>query len=106
MHGVAYLLYKRNLFGGLVMLGLHIGLLWVDPLMLSDVENAHPYLTGMSIVLGLTQWGLNGVIIGPLLVCLSSWAVKVIAFYCVGLTASHKMSSRRVSPAISKHASM
>eukprot|EP01083_Nonionella_stella_P095950 269515_1 len=82
MPGVIYLMYQHQLINSLMMLSLHFALLWIDPILMERIENSHPYLTGTSIVLGLTQFGLNGAIIGPLLVCFTSWSVKVIAFYC------------------------
>lgn len=82
IHGVIYLLYRRNVLGATFIFVMHVCLLWIDPLLMERIEYAHPYLTGMSIVLGLTQFGLNGAIIGPLLVCLTTWSLEVIAFYC------------------------
>ena len=82
LHGVIYLIYQHKFINSLIMLGMHIMLLWIDPILMERIENSHPYLIGMSIVLGLTQFGLNGAIIGPLLVCFTSWSLKVIAFYC------------------------
>ena len=82
IHGVIYLLYQHNFIGAAFIFLMHVCLLWIDPLLMERIEYAHPYLTGMSIVLGLTQFGLNGAIIGPLLVCLTTWSLEVIAFYC------------------------
>ena len=78
---VIYLLYQSKYIYGISMLLIHMSLLWIDPILYEKIENSHPYLTGLSIVLGLAEFGLNGVIIGPLLICVTSWCFKVASFY-------------------------
>jgi len=41
---------------------------YVDPKIYSLIPNAHPYLTGLSIVLGISTFGLEGVFFGPLVI--------------------------------------
>ncbi|ETO10813.1 hypothetical protein RFI_26564, partial [Reticulomyxa filosa] len=65
---------------GSIVLGVHVLLLWIDPIIYNRIEYSHPYLTGLSIVLGLAEFGLNGAILGPVLVCVTSWALSVIGF--------------------------
>ena len=42
---------------------------WIDPLVYSEIKSSHHYITGLSVVGGLYFFGLQGVIIGPMLVC-------------------------------------
>ncbi|KNC87192.1 hypothetical protein SARC_00719, partial [Sphaeroforma arctica JP610] len=50
---------------------MHYGLVWfVDPAIYGEIPSSHPYVTGMSIVMGLSRWGLQGALIGPVIVCI------------------------------------
>ena len=42
---------------------------WVDPLVYSEIQSSHHYVTGLSVVGGLYFFGIQGVLIGPMLVC-------------------------------------
>lgn len=44
---------------------------FVAPLVYLFVPYSHPYVTGLSLVLGLYTYGLEGVLLGPLIVCLT-----------------------------------
>ena len=51
----------------------------------AEIPEANAWLTGLGVVLGVGQFGLAGVVLGPLLasvplICCSDWEVSVIFF--------------------------
>jgi predicted PurR-regulated permease PerM len=51
--------------------------MYVDPLIYANIKNSHPYITGLSIVMGLASFGTTGAVLGPLLVCLTNTVFTV-----------------------------
>jgi len=46
--------------------------------------NIHPYLTGLSIVLGIYAFDVQGIIYGPLLMCITLIVIELIKKYGLG----------------------
>jgi hypothetical protein len=45
---------------------------FVDTALYNEIPNSHPWITGWSVIMGLFAFGLEGVLIGPILVILTS----------------------------------
>ena len=59
--------------------------LQVPTVIYAEIPEANAWLTGLGVVLGVGQFGLAGVVLGPLLasvplICCSDWDVSVIFF--------------------------
>ena len=57
--------------------------LQVPTVIYAEIPEANAWLTGLGVVLGVGQFGLAGVVLGPLLasvplICCSDWDVSVI----------------------------
>lgn len=64
-------LFEDRASAALCLLSIHIATYWfVDPTILSEIKISSPYITALSIVGGLAAFGLDGVLIGPILVSL------------------------------------
>ncbi len=60
---------EHYLFQIITLIASRFVLLWfTDPYIYSKIPNSHPYITGLSIVLGFSAFGVEGVLIGPLLI--------------------------------------
>ncbi|CAM9901839.1 unnamed protein product [Phaeothamnion confervicola] len=59
---------------GVLLFGVHyFTLYWIDNFLCGrGVSNANPYLTGLSIFLGFAVFGTQGVVLGPLIICLGT----------------------------------
>ena len=65
------LYYSASYFSLIFLSITHIFCWWtIDASIYSDIPDSHPYVSSLSIVLGLYSFGLQGIIIGPLLACL------------------------------------
>ena len=56
---------------------------WLDSSIYQKITLSHPYVVGLSIVLGLTEFGLQGAILGPLLICATTAMLKMCRLYLV-----------------------
>ncbi len=50
----------------------------VDPLIHGSLRTSHYYATGLSIVVGLSAFGMQGILLGPLLVCVGHITYGVV----------------------------
>ncbi|KJE94521.1 hypothetical protein CAOG_05155 [Capsaspora owczarzaki ATCC 30864] len=77
--GFVQLLFDDYFWTGVFLVGAHLIVSWVvDPEILTEIKHAHPYITGLSILLGLYAFDLPGVVIGPLLVCVVQLIARLI----------------------------
>ncbi|XP_055353883.1 transmembrane protein 245-like [Paramacrobiotus metropolitanus] len=53
----------------LLAVGAYIPTTFVDEVMYKEVKTAHPYLFGLSVAGGLMTMGIEGVIVGPIVLC-------------------------------------
>lgn len=68
--GVLELWFVGHKFASAGMFILHFAASWwIDPLIYSEIEQSHHYVTGLSVVGGLYFFGIQGVLLGPMLVC-------------------------------------
>jgi len=75
---VMIILYFRGNQGWFVIFVLRIILVWfVDPLIYDKIPNSHPYITGLSIVLGIYTFGTVGVLIGPFIIIITITAYSI-----------------------------
>lgn len=66
------LYYNSGLFIALLFFTVYSGVIsFVDRLIYKKTTNAHPYMLGTSVFLGMYAFGVQGVIFGPSLVCIS-----------------------------------
>jgi predicted PurR-regulated permease PerM len=78
-------LYSNRPIHALVLFLLHLGATWfVDPVIYGQIQGSHHYVTGLSVVGGLYFLGLEGVIIGPMLLCAILIFAQVFRDYAVG----------------------
>ena len=64
-----WLVWERP-FSALSLFLLHLAASWfIDPMVYSEIESSHHYVTGLSVVGGMYFFGIQGVLIGPMLVC-------------------------------------
>ncbi len=57
-----------------------LALSWVlAPMVYMLVPYSHPYVTGLSLVLGLYTYGLEGILLGPLIVCLTLISLSILS---------------------------
>eukprot|EP01134_Creolimax_fragrantissima_P003504 CFRG3504T1 len=69
--GALQLLARGQTLSALWLWLMHYSLVWfVDPAIYGEIPASHPYVTGMSIVMGLSRWNLQGALIGPIIVCI------------------------------------
>ena len=59
----------------------------------AEIPEANAWLTGLGVVLGVGQFGLAGVVLGPLLasvplICCSDWDVSAIFFDSFGMASN------------------
>ncbi len=53
---------------------------WVlAPMVYMLVPYSHPYVTGLSLVLGLYTYGFEGILLGPLIVCLTLIILSILS---------------------------
>lgn len=70
---------EHFLLAGFVFL-IHFHAYWfVIASIQSEIEHSQPYLTALSIVGGLTTFGLQGVLIGPMLICFLKFSFEYVA---------------------------
>ena len=69
--GIAELLIERN-YNNAMWLGLAHFVAWwyYDTRIYSEVEIVHPYVTGLSFVGGVFFFGVEGVVLGPMVLCM------------------------------------
>ena len=64
-----WLVWNRPI-SAISLFALHFTASWfIDPMVYSEIESSHHYITGLSVVGGLYFFGIQGVLIGPMLVC-------------------------------------
>jgi predicted PurR-regulated permease PerM len=62
---------KGQRIAALLMAALHIYANWfIDPAIYADIPDSHPYFSALGVVLGIYAFGMEGVVIGPLLACI------------------------------------
>ena len=75
---VLFLQHDPNLmYYSIAMLCSQVLLYFTDPLIYDMIPNSHPYITGMAVVLGISTFGLEGVLVGPLLIVFTITAYDV-----------------------------
>lgn len=81
----------------LVLVTAHV-VAWIqiDPVIYSDIPESHPYISSLSIVLGLYAFGVQGIFFGPLLACL-----PIIGYHAF-MQFSRDANEKRVSMAIKR----
>jgi len=63
---VVELFIRGERFTSLVLFTVHIVANWfIIPLFYSQIEGQHPYMTGLSVLGGIYAFGIDGVIVGP-----------------------------------------
>lgn len=68
---VPQLLVQGRLITLLVVFGLHFFVWWsVDTAIYGEIPDSHTMTAGLGVVLGISAFGIHGVLFGPLLVCL------------------------------------
>jgi predicted PurR-regulated permease PerM len=84
-------LYVSCAYLRLIFLAGSHGFCWwiVDSAIYADIPDSHPYISSLSIVLGLYSFGIQGIILGPLLACLPVIAYHIFA----NLSSSQKSES-------------
>lgn len=78
---LAYL-FKGHIVWSICFFGLHFYLSTVLASQLYDtqIEIAPPYITGLSVAMGLSVFGLKGILLGPLLVCSMLLAYQAVRY--------------------------
>ncbi len=76
----AYIYFSHSVTAAAAMAIGHI-LVWfvVDPSIYSEVHDSHHFIVGMSVMGGLYMFSLQGVVIGPLLVCSPVLLYRILA---------------------------
>eukprot|EP01094_Clydonella_sp_ATCC50884_P001797 TRINITY_DN11349_c0_g1_i1.p1 TRINITY_DN11349_c0_g1~~TRINITY_DN11349_c0_g1_i1.p1 ORF type:complete len:879 (+),score=305.11 TRINITY_DN11349_c0_g1_i1:688-3324(+) len=63
-------LFRNKPIHAFVLFVLHLSAVWVfDPIIYGQIQGSHYYVTGLSVVGGVYFLGVEGVVIGPMLLC-------------------------------------
>eukprot|EP01112_Ceratiomyxa_fruticulosa_P020807 TRINITY_DN7190_c0_g2_i1.p1 TRINITY_DN7190_c0_g2~~TRINITY_DN7190_c0_g2_i1.p1 ORF type:complete len:496 (+),score=54.95 TRINITY_DN7190_c0_g2_i1:208-1695(+) len=62
-----FLYYKGEFINSILVSSLHVAATYlIDPIIYSYIPNSNSYFSGLSIVFGLSSFGITGVIVGPM----------------------------------------
>eukprot|EP00743_Colponemidia_sp_Colp-15_P009983 GILK01010954.1.p1 GENE.GILK01010954.1~~GILK01010954.1.p1 ORF type:complete len:564 (-),score=52.11 GILK01010954.1:19-1710(-) len=75
-----YLLAQQHVVKAILLLVTHyLAFAFIDATLYERLPESHVYATGLSMVMGLYVFGLQGIFVGPLLVCAVTIAFKSLA---------------------------
>eukprot|EP00126_Sphaerothecum_destruens_P011700 Sdes_comp20947_c2_seq4m18568 len=65
------LILAGNWINAILLFASHILVVWtVYPAVYSEIPSSHPYITGLSVVMGVYAFDWQGAVFGPILICI------------------------------------